>query len=141
MARRYLKNSYRDAAAVYLGQVTLDGEDDRVNALLLTPPEPEENPLMARMNPLRIPVDFGGVITNGACRIAPHQDSLVVTLLPEEPDFELILDLKQLPFAPAAPSVVHAEMIDGSIKEEHFKQEDEQLILQCSSDVIAYTIR
>ncbi|MFA7691409.1 MAG: hypothetical protein WCX86_00770 [Candidatus Hydrogenedentales bacterium] len=141
VARRYLKNSYRDEAAVYLGQVTLDGEDDKVNALLLTPPEPEENPLMARMNPLRIPVDFGGVITNGACRIAPHQDSLVVTLLPEEPDFELILDLKQLPFAPAAPSVVHAEMIDGSIKEEHFKQEDEQLILQCSSDVFAYTIR
>ena len=102
---------------IRVGTVRLEGEGGKLTGLTWTPHEPEPDPLLARQNPERKPIDFGPVTTVGACRLTPDGDALVVTPLPGDrvPDFTLQLRWGELPWNLPEPTRVEAVAEDGSV--------------------------
>jgi hypothetical protein len=81
------------------------------------PQPPEADPLPARWNPQGKPVDFGGVITSGGCRLSCEDKSLWITPLPQKsgPTFTARLRWDRLPWSLAVPGHVEALGIDGKV--------------------------
>lgn len=139
-ARRSLQGSLRGDPSVVLGTVRLEGAEGQLTGVTLTPPASADDPWLARMNPEGIPADFGGVMTNGACRLFEEEDVLVLVPLPEEPAFDIALDLAALPFGPDTPSRVACEALDGTIKDHPFRVEEGKLLFRCEPGAFAYRV-
>lgn len=139
-ARRCIQGSARNDASVILGTVRLNGTDGQVTGLALEAPEQCKDPWLARMNPEGIPADFGGVITNGACRLFQEQNALTVVPLPKEPAFDITLDLAALPFGPDAATRVVCETLDGAVTEHPFRAENDKLQFRCEPEAFAYRV-
>lgn len=139
-ARRPIQGSMRGDASVILGTVHLEGTDGQITGVTVTPPVQEPDLWLARMNPEGIPADFGGVLTNGGCRLYPDKGALVIVPLPDSAAFEVTLDLPALPFGPAAPARVECEALDGAFSDHPFRVEGSRVILRCEPGAFAYRV-
>lgn len=139
-SRRFIQGSTRGDTSVVLGTVRLDGTDGQVAGMTVLPATPEKDPLLARMNPDGIPADFGGISTNGACRLFETRDALMVVPLPAEPAFDITLDLAALPFGPDVPGRVVCETLDGAVMEHSFRLEEDKVVLRCEPGAFAYRV-
>lgn len=76
------------------------------------------DPSPLRSNPDPRPIDFGGVITAGGCRIRPHAGQLEIAPLPGEhvPAFWLKIDWPRLPWQMPLPQHVDVLAEDGSVQ-------------------------
>ncbi len=100
-----------------LGQVEWKQTEGRLSGIKWSPyPLPEES-YAARVNPNGEAVDFGGVITAGACLIRPEGDSLVVMPLPDSKTFTVRLDWEKLPWNLQKPAMVELWDEGGMLKE------------------------
>jgi len=139
-ARRFIRGSTRDDVSVVLATVRLDGSDGQVTAITATPPERREDPWLARMNSSGVAVDFGGVTTNGGCRLYPDKDALVILPLPDSLAFEVTLDLAALPFGPDKPVRVECETLDGAFIDHPFRTEGSRVTVLCEPGAFAYRL-
>ena len=98
------------------------------------------NPWLARMNPSGAPVDFGGVTTNGGCRLVQEGDALVVIPLPDSPAFDLALRLDEIPFGPDAVARVECELLNGARTDHPFRVEGGRVLLRCAPGAFAYRL-
>ena len=138
--RRLLQDSFQSDAAVKLAQVQLAGKGTAVDTLAVTSLPSRSSDYLARMNPNAVPIDFGGVITTGGCRILYKENSVEVLPLPDSPEFEVRIDLSQLPFEVTEHIHLQCESKDGKQLELPVCVEKEQVVIQCTTDAFAYRL-
>jgi len=125
---------------IRLGTIRLEGEADRLTGVAWTPHVPEPDPLLARLNPDGKPIDFGPVVTVGACRLTREGDALVVTPLPRErgPGFPVELRWTKLPWKLPSPTHVEPVAEDGSVAERRpVRRDGEVVLVECEPGVFA----
>lgn len=139
--RRILRNNAHADAAVRLADVAIQGSDTAITGFDIQPVTPEHESLLKRMNPEDVEVDFGGVITNGACRITPRDDVIEITPLPGSESFNVRIDVSRLPFEIAVPKYLECEDIAGTIKKMPLQLEGEYVQISCVPDVFSYRLK
>jgi hypothetical protein len=95
-----------------------------------------------RCNPGGEAVDFGGVQTAGACRLAVESGSLTLTPLPEGQVFSVIVDWGRLPWKLPRPETVETVSETGevvAVVPPHW--EGDVLRLECGPDLFQYRLR
>jgi len=129
---------------IRIGTIRLEGAGGRLTGITWTPHEAKPDPLLARQNAEGRPIDFGPVVTVGACRLTPDGDALVVTPLPGErvPEFAVQLRWESLPW-PSLPEPTHVERIaeDGRVlRRDPVRPEDGVVAIECEPGVFAYRL-
>lgn len=137
---RPLQDAIHGNASVLLGQVRLDGANDSITGLTLSPTPPERDAWLARMNPQGIPVDFDGIVTEGACRVVRDGDSLLLIPLPDSPRFNVHLDLSRLPFDVPAPTHIEYESMDGERTRLPLDVSNGLVHIKCAPDIFGYRL-
>jgi len=93
------------------------------------------------MNPENSMVDFNGVITNGACRIARKDDTLEITPLPGSEPFGLRVNLSRLPFEINMPKHLECEDEEGNVRKMPLQMEGEHIVISCEPDAFLYRLK
>ncbi len=128
---------------IRMGTIRLEGESERLTGVTWTPHEPEPDPLMARLNPDGKPIDFGPVVTVGACRLTRDEDVLVVTPLPLDrgPGFTVQLRWDELPWKLPQPAHVEQLAEDGSVADRQpVRRDGDAVVIECEPGVFAYRL-
>lgn len=123
--------------AIRLGKVRLDGEGDTIKSAAWEPRETAGDPYRARMNPAGKALDFGGIITDGACRLYTEDGALCVMALPDQrAPFMLKVRPASLPWktAPATKAMGYNEA-GGALGEAPLRIEGGWLVLECRPGV------
>jgi len=81
----------RGAASYDLGTLIVEGEKGKPTGVRLAPSKDDTETQEPRKNIKKVPVDFGPVVTNGACRVQVIRDGLRVIPLPNSPSFTMRL--------------------------------------------------
>ncbi len=141
-ARLPLEGDDDGTGRIRLGSVQLEGKENRITAVAWTVHQPEPNPWLARQNPGEKPVDFGPVITAGACRIAPSGRQLIVTPLPGgNKPFVVRLRWEKLPWQLPRPRTVVAVALDGAQSQpQPLQLVDGSVTLTCTPNVFCYRL-
>jgi len=98
---------------------------------------------MARLNPDGKPIDFGPVVTVGACRLTRDEDVLVVTPLPLDrgPGFTVQLRWDELPWKLPQPAHVEQLAEDGSVADRQpVRRDGDAVVIECEPGVFAYRL-
>ena len=125
---------------IRLGTIRLEGEGDRLAGVAWTPHQPEPDPLLARLNPGGKPIDFGPVVTVGACRLTREKDALMVTPLPRDrgPGFPVALPWAKLPWNLPPPTHVETLAEDGGVAERRpVRRDGEAVLIECEPGAFA----
>jgi len=134
---------------VRLGHICLEGSDGRVTGVDWQPMPEAADPVLARQNPSARPIDFGAVITSGACRLTPQGDALLVTPLPWPREtevasrnaFSVQIRWSSLPWSLAAPVAVERLAEDGTVLgRESIGRRGELIELRCEAGTFAYRL-
>ena len=102
------------------------------------PPE-----ILARHNPEQKPIDFGAIVTVGACRLTRDGDALVLTPLPGDrvPKFKVQLRWPALPWQVPEPTQVEHLAEDGSVlRRDPVRREGGAVVIECEPGVFAYRL-
>ena len=93
---------------IRLGNIRLEGADGQVKSMAWSDHHAEPDPWLLRQNAAGKPVDFGALVTAGACRLTREGQSLLVTPLPQPPGkrFQAQLRWDRLPWKLPAPQSV-----------------------------------
>ena len=126
---------------IRLGAVTLEGADNALTGVPFEPTPEEPNPVLARMNSDGLPIAFGPVTTNGACRIRPDGSALAVTPLPDGPPFTVRIRWDDLPWRIPKPTRITAVYESGEIIDSaQVAWDNDELVLTCKPDVFEYKL-
>jgi hypothetical protein len=93
--------------------------------------------------PIRQPIDFGPIVTAGACRLTRDGGALFVTPLPGEraPKFDVRLRWGELPWKLPAPTHVEQVAEDGHASERQaVRREGDAVVIQCEPGVFPYRL-
>lgn len=96
---------------------------------------------MSRQNPQAKPIDFGPVVTSGACRLTVKDNVLSLTLLPGKPNMKFNVRLRwaDLPWKLPTPAAVEAVAEDGHVLDRQPVHTDgDTIVLNCESKVFGY---
>jgi hypothetical protein len=99
--------------------------------------------LAARLNPEGKPIDFGAVVTAGACRLTCEGEALLVTPLPGErrPEFAVEIRWDDLPWKLPEPTRVETVAEDGSVIESRtVGREGGAVVIECKPGVFGYRV-
>jgi len=142
------------------GRLRLIGPDDgqqriAVGTLCVEPPADgapgvafrarsrEPDPLLARQNPEGKPVDFGPVVTAGACRLTPEGKALQITPLPSDggPGPAVRIHWSKLPWPLPEPANVETLDESGNVTgRDPVRREGDAIVLECKPGVFAYRL-
>ncbi len=128
--------------AVRLGNVRLEGAGDIIRNAAWEPRETAGDPYRARMNPTGKALDFGGIITDGACRLYTEDGTLCVMALPEQQaPFVLKVRPAALPWktAPATEATAYGEAGE-SLGEAPLRAEGDWLVLECRPGIYRWRL-
>ena len=89
--RQMLLGHERGSRRYLLGTLIVEGEAGRITSIRLEPPDPVEDPGEPRGNVEKRPIDFGPLVTDGACRVERIDGGVRVTPLPDIPPFTVRL--------------------------------------------------
>jgi len=89
--RQMLLGQERGSRRYLLGTLIVEGQPNRITNIRLDPPDPVEDPGEPRGNVEKRPIDFGPLVTDGACRVERIDGGVRVTPLPDSPPFEVRL--------------------------------------------------
>lgn len=134
---------------IRLGQIHLDGAGDRIHGVRWTPLAPYDDPVRLRQNPAGKPIDFGPIVTSGACRLTRQGDAVTLTPLPwpEKDDrpavserasagFDVRLRWAALGWSLPEPAFVEALAEDGRVLgREPVRREGDAIVLVCQPGV------
>ncbi len=125
-----------------LGQVEWKQTEGQLTGIKWLPYPPPEESYAARVNPNGQAVDFGGVITAGACRLHPEGNSLFITPLPEGKPCIVRISWNQLPWNLPAPAKVEAVTETGEVRETRdVTSEGGQLRVMLEPGVFSYCFK
>jgi len=126
---------------IRLGTLMLVGDGARIDDVTWNPRPTEPDPLAERFNVTRKAIRFGGIITDGACRVAVADDAVVVTPLPESPSFAVRLNYDAMGWTGAVAGRAEALAEDGSVVETiAVRGRGREIGLPCAADVFAYRL-
>jgi len=103
----------------------------------------EPDPFLARQNPEGKPVDFGPVVTAGACRLTPEGKALQVTPLPGNEGSGPVVRIHWSKLPWPLPEPAHVESLDetGNVtSRQPVRREGEAIVLKCKPGVFAYRV-
>jgi hypothetical protein len=104
--------------------------------------DPGPDPRLPRMNPERLPVDFGPAVTNGGARLLRDGNSLQVIPLPNSLPFELRIRWSQLPWKLPEPKTAEALDEEGRVlRSIPVRVSAGELSLACEPDAFAFRLR
>ncbi len=126
---------------IRLAKVVVEGKGKEVRNVRWEALPSQEVSVLQRLNPEGKEIDFGGVRTNGACRLTIDGDALLVVPLPDSPDFVLRIRWDALPWRLGRPKAAQALKENGEvIKEVDLREEGGEIILHCEKGVFAYRL-
>ncbi|MEM0011467.1 MAG: hypothetical protein QXT84_07240 [Candidatus Bathyarchaeia archaeon] len=98
--------------------------------------------MVARLNPQGKMIDFGGIITNGSARLTTEDGALVITPLPNSPQFELRILWNSLPWQLKRAQTVEEMDEAGNVLASYPLQwEGDFAVLTIRPGVFAYRLR
>jgi len=103
----------------------------------------EPDPFLARQNPDGKPVDFGPVVTAGACRLTPEGKGLQVTPLPGNEGSGPVVRIHWSKLPWPLPEPAHVEALDetGNVtSRQPVRREGEAIVLECKPGPFAYRV-
>lgn len=141
-ARARLEGWDDGTARIRLAVVKLEGNDNTVTGITWTEREEREDPVVARLNPQGKMIDFGGIITNGSARLTTEDGALVITPLPNSPQFELRILWNSLPWQLKRAQTVEEMDEAGNVLASYPLQwEGDFAVLTIRPGVFAYRLR
>ncbi|MGB9607878.1 MAG: hypothetical protein ACPL7E_05000, partial [bacterium] len=134
---------YDDGTArIRLGEIKLEGTGGNITGIMWTPLEEKEDPVLARLNPQGRMIDFAGIRTNGAFRLSMDGDALLLTPLPNSPQFEARIKWNSLPWKVKRAEIVEEVDEEGKVLRSYpLRWEGEEAVLICGGDVFAYRLK
>jgi len=138
-ARVRLRGRDDGTRRIDLGKLRFDGSGQRITGLTWRPTEQQSDPMLARLNPNGVPIPFGPITTNAACRLSLRGDKVVLIPLPEGPRFTARIRWDRLDWK--LPDPKHVELLkeDGSIiRREAVSRQRSEIVLTCEPGVFAY---
>ncbi len=128
-------------ARIRLAEIKLEGSGEEIRDITWTPIR-EEDPLIARLNPLGKMMDFGGIITNGSARLTKDKDALLITPLPHGPQFEMRIAWSSLPWKLGRAETVEEMDEEGNVLASSPPQWDgDSLVLTIHPAVFTYRLK
>ena len=116
--KRYPLLGDEESGTRYLiGKLVIERDGDKIKNIHLVKHEPAPA-LPPRINTAKLPINFGPVTTEGACRCEVKGKTISVTPLPDSEPFTVTLALDKLPTGAAKVQSVRAEGMDGNILRE-----------------------
>jgi len=128
---------------IRLGAIRLEGEGNRLTGISWTPHKPQPDPFLARQNSEAKPIDFGPVITAGACRLTRENNALRVTPLPSAGAPNYVVRVRWPTLGWKLPEPRHVEAIDEDGKvlgRRPVKREGDAVVVECEPGVFAYRL-
>lgn len=141
-ARARLEGWDDGTARIRLATIKLEGSENTISDISWTPIEEKEDPVLARLNPQGKMIDFGGIITNGSARLTSYDGALIITPLPNTPEFNMRITWSSLPL-----QVKRAEMVEEMDESENvlasypLQWEGDTAVLAIRPGVFAYRLR
>lgn len=125
---------------IRLGQIHVEGTGKQVSGIRWTDLSPDADPALARQNPKDVPIDFGPIVTHGACRLTVEEKALVLTPLPNgKKKFEARLRWASLPWPLPTPASVEAVAEDGRVLgRQPVRVVDGLIVVECAPEVFCY---
>lgn len=126
---------------VRLGKVRVLGEGDLATGIGWSDPNLEPDPALARQNPDARPIDFGPIVTAGACRLTVEDNQLLVTPLPNPGKAKVTARIRwaQLPWKLPEPTHVEAIGDDGRVlRREPVRREEDGMALTFELGAFGY---
>lgn len=140
-ARLTLRGLSDSEQRLRLGHIVFQGDGSKITGLAFAAQEPVEDPLIARQNTSGKTIDFDGIRTNGACRVARNGSGLIVTPLPEGKAFELRLKREQLPFEIPEPKRCDARDESGKVLQKvDLAVDGNEIVLTCDPATFDYSL-
>ncbi|MCH5374883.1 MAG: hypothetical protein JJ992_12985, partial [Planctomycetes bacterium] len=123
---------------IQLGTVTLTGDESRVDGVRWTPLESGPDPFLARNNPETHPVDFGPIVSAGACRLVRQDDALLLIPLPDSGQAGTEFTVRWNRLAWKLPKPIRIETISEDGRVLHTAPAGDVLTVRAAPEVFAY---
>ena len=140
-ARAQLSGFDDGTVRIRLGKIRLEGDGDNIQNITFTPIEGED-PILAKLNLHKKMIDFGDIITNGAARLTHDENGILITPLPDSPQFEMRLLWDKLPWQLKKVEMVEELDDKGNILSNYNLQwENNTAVFTIKPGVFAYRLK